>query len=291
MNIHNTESTKHKVIESPMQKRRVNKGVYDGLPVTVSDKVALNPKARSRMEKRAKPPHSMNDLKSCMISVLLFIIFMAMLGFILTANFDYVSHHPVTTMLSTQNRNTAQYPLGGGTLSKFASLQYALENSEIVGIYFAASWCPMSTPVSNKIEDMFSSKSSPFLDRVLPPQDKSPDLTSKKDFALVYVSSDESEEDMREYARSNWISIPFDSSDKSNIKRHFKICASVEMESLGIERRNDEIPSLLIIDSLTHGLLSSNGKQDINEYGEGVLEHWIQLKHLVRSLNDKYADE
>ena len=37
--------------------------------------------------------------------------------------------------------------------SQFSKLAFALHNSDLVALYFAASWCPMSTPIS--ILDIF----------------------------------------------------------------------------------------------------------------------------------------
>jgi hypothetical protein len=294
-----------------MQKRRVN-SASSSLPVTMSDAAATKTSRTSRSERRTKRQNSKEGgvNKSCMMSFCLFFIVMGMVGFILMSDFDYVSHHPINSSTSKSasastsasmgsreitdsmhwKEDKGQFHFDNVSLSKFKSLKYALANADIVGIYFAASWCPMSTPVSDKIESLFSSDSSPLQHQVLSIGDH--DATApKKDFALVYVSSDDNEKDMMGYSRKNWINVPFDSPDKEDIKRTFRICARIEMESLGIERRRKEIPSLVIIDSLTHGILSVNGEEDIMEYGKHVLDHWIQMKDLVRALEEKYLDE
>ena len=291
-----------------MQKRRVNRGSTNGdlLPLTTSDTGRKNTSAmraerRGRQRLNRKGSGSAN--RSCMVSIVLFALFMAVLGLILLTDFDYVSHHPNivnennvgaaagATTATTKTTTTSEDVLH--VLPKFKSLEYAMANSHIVGLYFAASWCSMSTPISEKIEGLFSSDSSPLKDRVLSiPHDHDEQIIdNKKDFAIVYVSSDETEQEMVGYTRNNWFDVPFDSADRNNLKRHFRICAQVEMDSLGISRRRNEIPSLVIIDSLRNGILSLNGKEDILEYGEDVLDHWIARKDLVRGLEDKYTDE
>ena len=79
-------------------------------------------------------------------------------------------------------------------LAEFKSLQYALQNSELVALYFAASWCPMSTPISKLIHK--------HLDEVLlpvPTDNGNEALLQRHGLSLVYVSSDHSAESMQDY--------------------------------------------------------------------------------------------
>jgi hypothetical protein len=167
-----------------------------------------------------------------------------------------------------------------------------LKNSDIVLLYFAASWCPESTGVSKKLENLFSSPRSPLADKVLLPQDqvKTSDQT-KNMLSIVYVSSDTSKDEMEGYLRSNWLSIPFDSTEKNDIKKHFRICAKAEMEDLQIEPRRFEIPTILVIDSVTEAIISYTGIQEMNEYKDEVLDHWLGIRDLIRGLDSKYSEE
>ena len=210
-------------------------------------------------------------------------VFILLLIFLLSTNFDFVSHHPPAAPVAASSLTLGV----GASLSKFKSLEKALTNSKIVGIYFAASWCDMSTPVSNALEKVFSAGDS-LQNRVL--SNDTPD-GEKKDLSIVYVSSDESEEDMKVYSRSNWINVPFESTDRNELKRHFRTCAQIEMEELGIDPRRFHIPTLLIIDSVTHGVLSTNGVDELEEYGTNVLDHWLQIQALTRGLEGKYEEE
>jgi hypothetical protein len=270
-----------------MQKRRVRSSNSDmQLPVTMSD--VSNKKASSSWSSSSKPRnrnlHS-GSTASTLIACGLLVVFILFLVFLLTADFDFVSHHPAKATVMDPASGTT-----GDSLSAFKSLDRALAGANLVGLYFAASWCSMSTPVSTNLEIIFSGTGADSIqDRVLS-NDNADMTTEKKDFALVYVSSDNSEEEMKDYVRWNWINVPFASPDKNNIKRHFRTCAQVEMEELQIDVRRFHIPTLIIIDSVTQGILSTNGVDELEEYGKGVLDHWLQIQMLTRALEDKYEE-
>lgn len=174
-------------------------------------------------------------------------------------------------------------------LAKFSSLSYALANTDLVGLYFAAAWCPMSTPVTNDLESAFSGGKA--AGTLLVPGDET--LTEKvhRPLAIVYVSSDKSDEEMKRYSHEKgWINVPYDSPERNDVKRHFRVCAKRELEELGFDRKM-EIPTLIIIDSVTQGVLTTSGASDLKEYGDKAIDHWLGLQTLIRSLEDKYEDE
>jgi hypothetical protein len=169
-------------------------------------------------------------------------------------------------------------------LSQYTSLEYALKHSRLVGLYFAASWCPMSTPVSELIDEHLG-------DMLLtPPSLENPPPTVRAPMSLVYVSSDRSVEDFLSYPRRKWISVPFESIERTALKKHFSVCAKPEMEKLGIDRKF-EIPTLLILDGETHGVISTNGAEDLMEYQNNAFKHWMDLHDLVRAMEEKYGEE
>ncbi|KAG7373176.1 thioredoxin-like protein [Nitzschia inconspicua] len=172
-------------------------------------------------------------------------------------------------------------------LDHFSTLQYALQHSHLVALYFAASWCPHSTPVTEALDEYFS-------DLILPPKSDDEDeagtkVTEPFPLAIVHVSSDTKEAKFREYMRKNWIAVPFDSPERTSLKRHFQVCAKPEVELLGIDRKY-EIPTLLIIDSATQTVLTTNGVDDLEEFKDKALEHWTELHGLVRGMDEKYAE-
>ena len=263
-----------------MQKRRCRASQDMQLPVTMSD-VSKNNNKPSTFPKNRKGRKSSSTLLTCG----LFLLVIGLLGFLLTTKFDFVSHHPPKDIESGIESLTT---VTGGSLSKFKSLERALADSKIVGLYFAAGWCSMSTPVSKSLEEVFSADKS-MHSRVL--SNEPTPSGEDKDFALVYISSDESEEEMKDYSRWNWINVPFDSPDKNNLKRHLRTCAEIEMKDLGIDVRRFHIPALIIIDSASQGILSTNGVDELQEYGEDVLDHWLALQTLTRGLEDKYDEQ
>ena len=167
-------------------------------------------------------------------------------------------------------------------LSDYPSIQYALEHSDIVLLYFAASWCRMSTPVTELLDHKFE-------DILLPPEASGVKFPNKqrRPISLVYISSDESEEQMLKYARKNWITIPFNSPERTRLKKKFKVAAKREQEVLNIERKY-EIPTIIIVSGESHNVVTVHGVDDLHEKGSEALIHWMKLLHTVRSLEDKY---
>jgi glutaredoxin len=169
-------------------------------------------------------------------------------------------------------------------LAHFSTLQYAFQHSKLVGLYFAASWCPHSTPVTEALDKYFR-------DIVLPPKsddEEAGEITQQYPLAIVHVSSDTKEDKFQDYVKPNWITVPFHSPEKTSLKRHFEVCSKLEVESLGIDRKY-EIPTLLIIDSASQTVLTSHGVDDLDEFQDKALQHWTELHELVRGMEEKYT--
>lgn len=172
-------------------------------------------------------------------------------------------------------------------LSQFPSIQYALDHSDIVLLYFAASWCSMSTPITNLLDEKFG-------DILLPPETaahKASKLHGKQQrrpISLVYVSSDQSEAQMMQYAKRHWIIVPFASEERASLKKHFQVAAKREMEELQMEQRLYEIPAIIIVSGESHNVVTTHGVEDLKEKGSEALIHWIKLLHTIKALEDKY---
>jgi hypothetical protein len=152
-------------------------------------------------------------------------------------------------------------------LDRFSELKYALGNSKIMLLYFAASWCPMSTPISEALDEAFG-RGDILLTR----------NGEEKTLSIVYVSSDETLKEYNEYTHNrHWLPIPFDSSEKNALKRHFATCAHVELEELQLDRKH-ELPTIIVIDSKTQGIITTNGARDVEEMGDGALEIGCKCK-------------
>ena len=168
-------------------------------------------------------------------------------------------------------------------LKDFPSLKYPMQNSKLVGIYFGASWCPMTTPVSALIDQHFG-------DLLLAPP-ASPDAMQLpqryEGLSIVYISSDQSANDMNAYVKSNWMFAPFETRERAYIKRHFFTCAKREQHELGIERKH-EIPTLIIVEGESQQVLTYHGVKDLKEFGAQAIDHWLELASLSDALHSKY---
>ena len=266
-----------------MQQRRGRNKPSD-LPMTTADASRLEKRSQQYTNSKSRRPRGSPQSSPFILLFLFVVITFGIVSFIKLAP-DIVS--------SKQSNNISSPGFVSKPLSsKFPSLNYALKNSEIVLLYFAASWCPESTGVSKKLDYLFSSPHSPLANKVLlPPDQVETSDPSKNMLSIVYVSSDTSKEEMEGYIRSNWIGIPFDSTEKNDIKKHFRTCAKIEIENLQIDPRRFEIPTVLVIDSLTEAIISYTGIQEIDEYNDDVLDHWLGIRDLMRGLDSKYSEE
>jgi hypothetical protein len=159
-------------------------------------------------------------------------------------------------------------------LSKFSELSYALKNSELVALYFAASWCPMSTPISLSLDRAFGRTDMLLTNK-----------GGRKNLAVVYVSSDETLDEFDGYIRNRqWLAVPFASKQRNDLKRHFSTCAKREVEELNIDRKH-EIPTIIVIDSKTHGIITTNGADDVDQMGEDSLHHWKDIQDWIRNIH------
>lgn len=168
-------------------------------------------------------------------------------------------------------------------LSEFETVNNALDNANIVALYFAASWCPMSKPVTNLLEEYFSSVPNLLYTST------SGKAFQKKELAIVHVSSDTSQSAMNNYLKPGWIAVPFDSEERTELKKHFSVCAKRELETLEMERKF-EIPALIILDGESHGIITTNGVHNLENEGANALDHWIGLQSILRGLQSKYSE-
>lgn len=182
-------------------------------------------------------------------------------------------------------------------LQQYASLHKVLNRippPPLIGLYFAASWCPASTTASDLMDKELSSfLLSPATEkRFDTSNDEASASDAQRELAIIYVSSDSSEEDMHEYLEehnNSWWSIPYDASDRNDLKKHFLTCAKPEMEELHLNRKH-EIPTLIILDGPSQELLTFEGVKDLEEHGgQEAVDHWKQLAKLSHALEAKFA--
>jgi hypothetical protein len=130
----------------------------------------------------------------------------------------------------------------------------------------------MSTPISDALDQAFGDSNEVLLKD-----------GKRKPLSIVYISSDRSLEDYNHYINGrNWIAIPFESDQRTQLKQHFRTCAMLEVRELGIDRER-EIPTIIVIDSTSHGILTYEGVKDMRFLKEGALDHWIELQQNMLS--------
>jgi hypothetical protein len=106
----------------------------------------------------------------------------------------------------------------------------------------------------------------------------------RKILAVVYVSSDETLDEFNGYIRNRqWLAVPYESKQRNDLKRHFSTCAKRELEDLNIDRKH-EIPTIIVIDSETHGIITTNGADDVDQMGEDSLQHWKDIQDWIRNI-------
>jgi hypothetical protein len=106
----------------------------------------------------------------------------------------------------------------------------------------------------------------------------------------TYVSSDTHEAAATEYLHPNWMTLPFATSERADVKRHVLTYAKREMKELSIKERKHHIPTLIIVDGASQQVLTYHGVKDVNEYGAEAIDHWMELASLSDALDSKYRD-
>jgi nucleoredoxin len=159
-------------------------------------------------------------------------------------------------------------------LDDFPSLLAALETSDVVALYFAASWCPMSTPTTKLLDKHFRDAL----------------VSDERRISIVYVSSDKDEASFDAYVKPGWKTVPYttNAKERSAMKRHFRTCAKREMDEVGLETRDYEIPSLIVMAASTQQVITYTGIQDVKELGVAAVDHWMEMKRLQTALESKY---
>jgi nucleoredoxin len=134
-------------------------------------------------------------------------------------------------------------------------------DAPLFGLYFAASWCPDCTAATAAVGTFASAH--------------------KKDLQVVYISSDSSEPQMKEYVPSSLLAVPFDcEEERADLKRHFGACASKERETLGMTpaQRKFGIPTLIILGRATGRVVTSGGVEAIMESdGQSIVGKWKSI--------------
>ena len=137
-----------------------------------------------------------------------------------------------------------------------------LSETPVIGLLFAAGWCDDCWDTVPVIEKVAASR--------------------PLDVKIHYVSSDRTEEEMIQFCNSKvFASIPFGNElERSALKRHFQACAKKEMEHVGVKERKHGTPTLILLESATGRVLTTNGVEDCMKNAqspEKAVEAWKSL--------------
>lgn len=180
-----------------------------------------------------------------------------------------VQHRP-----SSMDSTARSHPLDA-----FVSLRLPLANSQLVGLYFAASWCPASNQVSELLDEDFN-------DILLAPSLET--SVQRQGLSIVYISSDNDEAAYDGYLEGRpWWSVPFESEDRTALKKHFSTCAKPEIELLGIDRKH-EIPTLIVVEAASQRVLTFTGVEDVRQAGPKAIDEWFELARISTALDAKF---
>ena len=138
-------------------------------------------------------------------------------------------------------------------IERFPSLEAPLQSSRLVGVLFAASWCPDCTPIVPKLNQL-------------------------EGINVIYVSSDNTAEQMQDYMESidsQFTLVPFEqTTERTQLKRFFGACAAKETRELMVDRQYG-IPTLFVLKE--GAIISDTGVDDVVRLGiEGAVAKWIK---------------
>jgi thiol-disulfide isomerase/thioredoxin len=166
---------------------------------------------------------------------------------------------------SQNNKMSAVHP---SIVALMPSVEFS-RPKPIAGLLFAASWCPDCTDVVPAIGQVAASSSGQQL------------------LDVIYVASDHDEPALLQFKPSSLRHVPFAAEpERSELKRKFRTCAAKEMSSLGLSERKNGIPTLILLDSSTGGVLTENAVDDVMSGMpiEDVLGKWKSLMTSMQSI-------
>ena len=176
-----------------------------------------------------------------------------------------VSIFAVRQFLGQPDISLPDQPTHQIALSKYRSMVYPLANSQLVGLYFGASYYEEN----RLLRDAFSR------DPRLLPSEGLIRKTKEDNFplAIVYVPSDDVE------GSSEWITVTRPD-ERAALQRKFHCCTNQECSTLSIDQRFP-VPSLFVIDSRSMGVISPMGLDDIKRKGSDALHDWLQFQESI----------
>lgn len=191
-----------------------------------------------------------------------------------------------STIIICPSTKTAMLSLA--TYAQFPSVAPLLSSSQLLGVYFASSWCPDCTPVTPRLSLLHAETTTTTF------KDESAESanTEKSLLNVVYVSSDTNANQMERCMKGVSFSanaVPFAAvNERTELKRLFGACAGREARDLGMDASGGHakrfgIPTLIIVDCATGSIVTENGVSDVmndatTQNGtcfDGVVKGWL----------------
>ena len=132
----------------------------------------------------------------------------------------------------------------------------------MIGLLFAASWCPDCWETVPAIAKVIEAQEDPQL------------------LAAIYISSDSTAEEALQFKPSSFHHVPFANvEERSNLKRKFRTCAKKEMKDVGVTERKNGIPTFILLETATGRILTEDGVNDVmnGTSPESTFEKWRGL--------------
>jgi thiol-disulfide isomerase/thioredoxin len=123
--------------------------------------------------------------------------------------------------------------------TKFPSLAQPMASSKVMGLFYAASWCPDCTGVTPVVDEVYKANTDSL--------------------SVVYISSDKTQAQMSSYVPAGWAVVPFDQVDeRTGLKREFG-------------------PTLIVIQSDSGKVLTTSGVDDVLRDKSGAVDKWLTM--------------
>jgi nucleoredoxin len=155
---------------------------------------------------------------------------------------------PMEALLGPKLLKNVSDPTGSSTAS-------LLKDTQLVGLYFSAAWCPPCQKFSPLLKEFYNK-------------------TSRKDLEIVYISSDKSLDEFKAYYGSMpWLSVLTDGDAarlKSELARKFQLAG---------------IPTLVILEAKTGLFVTNQGRQQVFDLGSAC------SKDVARTLVNKWIQQ
>ncbi|KAJ9472245.1 putative nucleoredoxin 1 [Diplonema papillatum] len=127
-----------------------------------------------------------------------------------------------------------------------------------VALYFSASWCGDCTPITAKLATLHEMVNE-----------------DDQELEVVWVSADESKEDMDSYAKKHgaWLALPYDSPLRSELPKKYGVFGARHKSLYPDVERKSGIPGVVVVNK-NGDVLNFDGVSDIEKKHGDAAEGW-----------------